>query len=271
MKSLITKISFVGIMLSLVPMVADCALKGKTGFGESHGCYVDTGGNDWFWYCGDQGKGCNGVKQKGNDGEKWMHHGQDFNYRDSGHQWCCQTNYPEEDTIGIFHEGDSWIVSTRKVTEQVYDTAGNLVGKCTWEEQTNICGFVDNPQDKCTEATGECEQGYVTHNKKCVKACQTGYVFASATDNNCVKENPDDPTQGRKNGYVVQCEENEFWDKKTLSCVDQTSRIQIAAMAFQKCWECGTPGLLKTCLLEYSKEGTVSEGTKTSCGMRWTR
>ena len=70
MKSLITKISFVGIMLSLVPMVAGAV---SDGYNSDMQCYIiDRAiGADSFYFCGDQSASCKGNKVNDGDSDHW--------------------------------------------------------------------------------------------------------------------------------------------------------------------------------------------------------
>jgi len=262
MKKLISKISF-GAILSLIPMVAGAV---SDGYNSDYQCYIIDRpiGADSFYFCGDQTKSCKGDGVNRNDSVHWQQHGDSLDRE--GLHWCCMKN-PRDSGSGRYVPGDKFIVEEKTVNKSITDSSGNVIGKCSWLQKTNVCGWVENPEDECFEATGECEQGYVSHNKKCVKACQTGYAFASETDNNCVKVDKNNPTQGTKGGSIVQCAENEFYDKKTSGCIPQTERIQVSTMAFTQCWKCDSPYLLKQCLLDYSKNGTISSGIRSACGI----
>ncbi|MBQ7244852.1 MAG: hypothetical protein IJS34_00570 [Alphaproteobacteria bacterium] len=179
----------------------------------------------------------------------WVYHGQSFKHGSNARQWCCGGTGSNS---GRFYAGDNWITKT----ESVKETLAN--GKCTWIRKTNICGQVDNPNDKCTEATTDCSAGFVSHGGKCVKACEEGQAFESATSATCVACEPS-PTQGVKNGNCIKCSANQFYNTNSLSCVDRSSMVSVSNNAHDDCWMCSTPGALYNCMKTVSNGGDLSK------------
>lgn len=134
-------------------------------------------------------------------------------------------------------------------------------GKCTWLKKTNICGQVDNPGDKCKEATGQCSQGYVSHNGKCVKSCEEGQAFESATSNSCIPCEPS-PTQGVKNGNCIKCPANQFYNTNLQKCVDKSTMVHVSDSAYDQCWMCSTPGAMYNCMKTVSNGNELNQNAK---------
>ncbi len=218
-------------------------------------CYVDDEGNDWFWFCGAQTQSCNGNKVASRNKITWVYHGDYFNWTKrggKGNYWCCNGT---TSSSGRFVQGTDWIVREESRTETLPE------GKCTWIAKINICGDVDNTDDKCTEATGECTQGLVSHNGKCVVACGDGQAFASDTSSSCISCDST-ATQGISKGVCIKCEANQFFDLETLSCVARSSKLQVSANAFNKCWMCSTPGATYECLKTLSTNRTLDSNSQ---------
>ena len=133
-------------------------------------------------------------------------------------------------------------------------------GKCSWIRKTNICGQIDNPNDVCTEATGECSQGFTSHNGKCVKACDEGQAFESPTSNNCIACKS--PTQGIKNSNCITCDANQFYNVSLQECVDRSTMLKVSNGAHDDCWMCSTPGALYNCMKIVSNGGSLSQNPK---------
>lgn len=210
-------------------------------------CFVDDDGNDWFWFCGAQSLSCRGTSVWKNNKVTWVYNGQSFKYGSNARQWCCGGTGSKS---GRFYAGDNWITKTESVTETL------AAGTCTWMRKTNICGQIDNPEDKCTEATGNCTSGYVSHGGKCVPACADGQAFASSTSSACVACEPS-VTQGVRKNVCIKCESNQFFDNNTLSCVARSSKLQVSSNAFNDCWMCVTPGAMYNCLKTISNNGSL--------------
>lgn len=233
------------------------ALYASTDFytNSQHECYVDTPGNDWYWFCGNQSKSCGGNAACCNNQINWLYHGEYFEWTKHGGEgkyWCCNGTGEHS---GQFVHGSSWITKTETVTETLPE------GKCTWIRKTNICGQIDNPNDKCTEATGQCSQGFVSHNGKCVKSCEEGQAFESATSNSCVSCEPS-PTQGVKQGICIKCAANQFYNINQQKCVDRSTMVQVSNGAHDDCWMCSTPGALYNCMKTVSNGGSLSQNAK---------
>lgn len=223
-------------------------------------CYVDTGGNDWFWFCGNQSQSCRGNKVAKRNEVTWLYHGQKFNWTKrggKGNYWCCGGT---SSSSGRFYQGEKWITKSETITETL------PTGKCTWIRKTNICGQIDNPEDKCTEATGECTTGFVSHNGKCVAACPEGQAFASSTSSACVACEPS-ITQGVKKNVCIKCESNQFFDNNTLSCVARSSKLQVSSNAFNDCWMCVTPGAMYNCMKTISNGQTLTGNLQIACSV----
>ncbi len=223
-------------------------------------CYVDTEGNDWFWFCGKQSQSCGGNSVAKKNQVTWLYHGQKFNWTKrggKGNYWCCGGTGSGS---GRFYQGEKWLTKSETVTETLPN------GKCTWIRNTNICGQIDNPDDKCTEATGECTTGFISHNGKCVAACADGQAFASATSSACVDCTPSS-TQGIRKNVCIKCEANQFFDKTTLSCIARSSKLQVSVQAFNDCWMCVTPGAMYNCMKTISNSGTLSDNLQQVCSV----
>ena len=223
-------------------------------------CYVDTGGNDWFWFCGSQSQSCKGNKASKKNKVTWVYHGGKFNWTKNGgagNYWCCGGTGSKS---GRFYQGESWITKTETVTETL------SAGKCTWTRKTNICGEIDNPNDKCTEATGECTTGFISHNGKCVAACADGQAFASSTSSACV-DCASSSTQGIRKNVCIKCEANQFFDNTTLSCIARSSKLQVSVQAFNDCWMCATPGAMYNCMKTISNGGSLTNDLQNVCSL----
>lgn len=240
-------------------------------------CYVDTSpddSDDYFWYCGHQTQSCRSNGENKDDGHTFLYHGDYFLWpdkkatktnekvglwSDASEQkyWCCGGTSSKS---GRFYKSDSWITKSETVTETLPN------GKCTWIRKTNICGQIDNPDDKCTEATGECTTGFISHNGKCVAACADGQAFASATSSACV-ECASSSTQGIRKNVCIKCEANQFFDKTTLSCIARSSKLQVSVQAFNDCWMCVTPGAMYNCMKTISTSGTLSDNLQQVCSV----
>ncbi len=244
MKSYFGKFLFGFVFLSLsVPCYA-----GSFYAGYDVECYVDTAGNDWYWFCGKQSESCHDNGAARRNVRNWLVHGQKFNWTKRGGQgdyWCCNGSLGDSGTQGRFYQGSSWITKTETVTEFIKDSSGNEIGKCTWRKKTNICGQVDNPNDKCKEAV-PCTAGTVWHAKQCAKMCEEGYAYDSAESVNCVKC---DTTirQGIANNTCLRCDSDSFFDKGTSSCVSRSSKTQVSDKAHRDCWLCDTSDSLLAC------------------------
>lgn len=262
MKSCLIKILSVVFITLVVSPVANA----KFFSGYSQECYLDDKGNDEYWFCGSQGQSCRGVEVWKRNTVHWNYHGQSMlggHDKDQGRFWCCGGTLSQ---AGKYVQGHDWIVKTENVTETL---AG---GKCTWQRKTNICGDIENPNDKCTEPTGECTSGYVSHNGKCVAACAEGYAFESPTSQNCVSCETT-KNQAVVNGYCKKCEINEVLDKNTLKCMSvqeiARTRIQIAPVAHDTCWLCVSPQDLAECLKYVTINGTLdtNKDLKARCSL----
>ncbi|MBR6838934.1 MAG: hypothetical protein IKM94_05220 [Alphaproteobacteria bacterium] len=159
----------ISLTACFIPLFANADFLSKSG-----ACWTDTEGCDEFWYCGEQSTGCAGNSPWGCDTKYWLYHGDSFT-KHSRKFWCCDGTRSKS---GLFKEGANWIVKTEVATE----TFAN--GKCTWTRKTNICGQVDNPEDKCTQPT-PCPNGTVWHANQCVSPCSEGSAFASSSSYNC--------------------------------------------------------------------------------------
>lgn len=288
-----------------ISTLASYAGNDREGFyaGPNASCYCDTQGNDWYWFCGKHNetncKYSSGGNNYASGGNKvtWLYHGSSFNWTKRGGQgnyWCCNGT---ADKAGKFYQGENWLKTTRTATETIRDTAGKAIGQCTWVQKINICGEVDNPQDKCTEADPmlgcaegytsngskcvcngegyvsvggrcECADGYVTHNKRCVKSCEEGYAFESTTSSKCVKVE-DNSSMGVVGGVKVTCKSTEFFDNDTSSCKPKAERLQITTMAHEECWMCTNPTALAACMKLVSNGGRLSDNAalKAQCSL----
>ena len=250
----------------LYPLI--CYGGGKFYTNSNVECYVDTWPDykpynttkDHFWFCGSQGQSCKGNKVNKSNGVTWNMHGDYFEWKHHGalgKYWCCGGTGSK---AGRYYQGDNWITKSETVTETLPN------GKCTWVRKTNICGQIDNPDDKCTEATGECTTGFISHNGKCVAACADGQAFASATSSACV-ECASSSTQGIRKNVCIKCEANQFFDKTTLSCIARSSKLQVSVQAFNDCWMCVTPGAMYNCMKTISNSGTLSDNLQQVCSV----
>lgn len=238
---------FLLFCICLTPMFANAGFYSDPDWA----CWTDDDGCDEFWYCGKQGKSCAGDSPWGCDDPYWLYHGQTFT-KHGRTFWCCNGSGTQK---GTFKEGSTWIAESKFVTETLPE------GKCTWLQKINICGQVDNPGDKCTEATGQCSQGYVSHNGKCITACADGQAFESATSNNCISCEAS-PTQGIKNGNCIKCPANQFFNINTQSCVDRSTYVHVSDSAYNQCWMCSTPGAMYSCMKLISNGNDLASNTK---------
>ena len=252
--SLIKSLS-VGFILSLVPML----VQAKFFEGYDVECYLDTDGNNEYWFCGAQKQSCHGHKKEKKNKATWNYHGDSFTHN-SRTFWCCGGT---GSSTGRYYEGKDWIAKREPITISVEG------GKCTWERQTNICGEVINPNGQCTEPTGECTQGYVSRGGKCIKACQSGYAFDSEKSYNCVPCETT-KTRGIVGDLCVTCSLNQLFDKDTLSCIPSSSILKISALAHDTCWLCDSPSTLSKCLKLVSNGGDLNRDSelKRACSLQ---
>lgn len=252
---MLKKRAFIGGFLVGLMVVGNAGAGGSFKGGGGGACYVDDDGNDWFWYCGSQTKNCAGTKPCCSNKEFWLYHGDHFNWEKRGGQgnyWCC---HGTGSGAGTFKQGANWIVKTDIIKETLPE------GTCSWKQKTNICGDVDNPNDKCTEATEDCVQGYVSHNGKCVKACEDGYAFESKTSNTCVKCEVS-RSQGIVKDVCIKCGGTQFFSATKEKCVDFSEMVQISSLAHSECWLCPTPGSLYHCMVEVTNNGRLDPNTQ---------
>lgn len=272
MKNFVTKISLIGIIGILFPLVANA--KGDTWFNSNYECYVDADNNNWYWFCGNQTESCSGSKPSGNNRVFRQRHGDVLDYGSSGHWFCCGGT---DSKTGKYVKGDNWIVKEIEETKTITDDAANPIGKCTWTKKINVCDYAanpddpaaDNPEDECFDATDSvCGDGMVYRKSVngCVTACSNGYAFSGETTNDCVLINKNDPRQGIVDDYVVRCADDRLWDDNKLECFIPKAKEQISPLMFRKCWKCTDSFSLKTCLLTYSSGETINdEKTKKNC------
>jgi len=275
MKLSITELLCVGIFIVCMPTVVHA--KGGTGFNDEYQCYlVDRWDSDSFYFCGSQSKSCRSVSVWSVDAVHWHNNG-DYLDREGGY-YCCMADPAAYDT-GRYVSGTQWIVRTENTKKEIKDTNGKSVGTCTWEKRINVCGWVDNPQDECTEPSEDCQEDYVTRSytetdasgntkrkTKCVKACKVGYVYASENDDTCVQFPTGDPSKGIKNATLVSCAENELWDTSKLKCLSLSDMVQVPQAAFKDCYKCSTPVTLKKCIKSYAKDIALDADTLKACG-----
>ena len=265
MKNLIMKLSCAGFLISLCPSMLYAE---SSGYNSANECFeIDRfWGADSFWFCGEQSRSCRGNKVGGGDAVHMQTHGDSLDRE--GLHWCCAKD--PQNSSGTYVRGDEFIIEEKLVTETVKDSVGNPIGKCTWTQKINVCGWVENESARCTEPVEDlCEDGFAWRKKaeRCIKVCAKGYAYAGEDNNTCEKIDPNDPTQGVLDDYIVHCEDGKMWDKKKKDCFEPKQKTALSQKAFEECWKCEDAVALKDCVIDYTDDATLKEETKKVCGI----
>ena len=272
MKSFLLKTSLLGVILVIVPCVANAR-----GFytGDDNRCFVDNAkyhtkeynntdynDRDIFWYCGKQKtEKCATVSRWKKDITHQRYHGGQFEWNENGGlgtYWCCDGTSSKQ---GKFIQAPSFYT--------IEDTIEMLPdgGKCRWQKKISICdNTVINENEKCTKATEDCPDGYISRNGVCAKVCADGYAFESTSSNTCVRCN-DATWKGIIDGVCKVCNSSQFFSERDGGCVDKTKKIKVSVYAHDQCWKCDTPSALNECLKAVSlgKTNTNSDDWKNAC------
>ena len=262
------KILFMLIFIT-VPYPALSALK----YGVRMECFLDTEGNNSYWYCGGGQTSCAKNKMNKNDNRTYYSNGEAHTFNNKTYVCCNATDTSE----GVFKEikndsgnGITWQNTSNGSTAYytktvVKDLPGG--GKCTYTAKFNGCG--KELTKPCTEPTN-CTDGYIMRNKVCVKPCPMGTDFESTTSNKCV-ECPTTVYQGSVNAaetsYCLKCDKDkQFLDKENDKCIDKKDMNKVSRQTMAKCFMCDNNEDFKQCVACVDGN-TCSDDIKKSCNL----
>ncbi len=275
------------ILIATILVTLSNTANAKLLTGENNRCYIDTGGWNETWWCGQSADKCSGKQAKGGKRQNnYYSHGESGTIGDKKYYCCNGTN----DTVGAWKEANTFTKS-ENITIDVTN------GKCTYERKIDICGNIveDKP---CTEAT-DCARGIVKRNDVCVPPCDDGFVFESDNSNRCI---PCEETERQAIvgiGYdkvCKKCKSYEILDKDDMECKvkevpkstpkesittntkgetiltnsDGSKSVILTKTpqdAMRKCWQCPGRVAFKQCILYLTNQtNTISaEEIKSGC------
>jgi hypothetical protein len=244
-------------------------------------CFLDTKGNDTYWYCGGGQTSCAKVGMHTDDNRTYYSNGQAVNFNNKNYVCCNATDSSE----GVFKE----IIDTDE-TKWKNTTTGSIAyyektvtvklpnGTCTYQARYDGCGN-EIKTEACTEAT-DCKDGYIKRNGKCVEPCPDGSDFESVSSNKCI-ECPTTMYQGStietittednnqvSYSYCKKCDaDNQFFNKTTDQCIEKNSLEQVSRQAMAKCFMCGNNKNFKECVACVEKD-TCTTDIKTNCALK---
>ena len=243
----------------LLPTVGNAGFR----YGPSQWCAVDDdGGTDWFWYCGSQDTGCDGVKDGAKDHNVWL------------------TDATDKYTMGTLVQGDP--EGYTKYTSWTFYWEGNYAACCggdgggpgvlksyngTWLKQvtkdvgggtctyyTNPCGTKFNANgdrvDGACDVPDTCPEGQllgeIAGQVHCI--CPEGEGFDGPYSSECVSC-ATTPTQGiDKKGVCIKCSDGQLFNADRVvngdvcagkDCCVTKNRLPIGQHAsFEWCWRC---------------------------------
>lgn len=263
------------ILFMLIFIILPYPALSKLRYGTDMECFLDTKGNNSYWYCGGGQTSCAKNKMNKNDNRTYYSNGQAHSFGDPKKNYvCCNAT---ESSPGVFKEikNDSTMGITWKNFHDgniAYYTKTVVVnlpggGKCTYSAKIDGCGReITSP---CTEPTN-CTDGYVLRNGVCVEPCSDGLDWESLTSNKCV-ECPTTMYQGSVNteqtSYCLKCDQdNQFFDKQNDKCIDKKDMNQVGRQTMAKCFMCNNNEDFKECVKCVDTE-TCSTDIKTSCSL----
>jgi len=266
------------LMLVTICLTQTSYAKYNQKHGSDYECWYETeyeagghGKGNWaYYYCGKQNDKCDGKKSKTSDTIFWQYHGDTFTFQGgknpSEHDlytyYCCNGTKDEK---GRYVRADSWIDSSKTVTETKHVTGGT----CQVKIETDVCG--DTHKIDC-DTPGTCDAGYIMRNKVCAEICPDGSAFESDTSNKCIQCETTNyqgiKTISSNNKLCIKCDKDtEFFDKETKACIKKSALKQTTNSAMKKCWRCPDNDAFAKCvdIIQKSSTGTDERKILTRC------
>ena len=236
-----------------------CSAYGGLRYGYSMECFLDTKGNNSYWFCGDGQTSCANNKINKNDNRTFYSNGQAHTFNNKTYVCCGVTSSNYGKFVEITDTDDKkW--ENKENGEIAYyqktitiDLDGG--GKCTYEARFNGCG--EEITTPCTNPTN-CTDGLIQRNNVCIEPCAEGFTFESAKSNKCIKC-PTTPHSGPTtvkdesgkitDTYCLKCDaDTEIFDKETDTCIKKSEMIVISPEIMAKCGLCDNNETVKKCI-----------------------
>lgn len=229
-----TKSKFILPVLIGLFMVGNAEAKFYEGYRNE--CWVDTKGNDEYWFCGAQTQSCRGNKAWKKNTKHPLYHHESFTHNNRTF-WCCNGTLSDE---GKFVENPTWEVRTTVVKQLTS-------GKCTYEVVKDVCGNTISDVE-CT-VPDTCPTGTIKRNNACIEPCSNVQAFESATSNKCVACETTKYQGISANNICVKCDSGtQFWDSKNKRCAAKETYTKYSASLMQKCFACPDDNYFKSCV-----------------------
>lgn len=263
------KILFMLIII-ITPYPALSALR----YGTNMECFLNTKGNNSYWYCGGGQTSCAKNKMNKNDNRTYYTNGQAHTFGDPAKIYvCCGATDSSQGVFKEIHNVDGIKWENTGNGNTAYYTKTLTIdlpggGKCTYTAKFNGCGTeLTKP---CTEPAN-CTDGYILRNGVCIEPCPNGSDFESTTSNKCI-ECPTTMYQGstieEDTSYCLKCDaDNQFFDKKTDKCIDKNSMEKVSRQTMAKCFMCSNNENFKECVACVEKD-TCTTDIKTNCALK---
>ena len=264
-------------ILASVFIIITCPSWGALKYGSSMECFLNTSGNNQYWYCGGGQTSCAGNKMSKKNLRTYYSNGQAHTFNEKTYVCCGVTSSNYGKFIEINDVDDKkWKNKDDGSTayyEKTITVNLNGGGKCTYGAQFNGCG--EEITTPCTTPT-DCTDGLIKRNGVCVKPCPDGSAFESPKSNACIKcdtteyqgqKKADQKDDSTTSYYCVKCDsETQLWDKEAKECVtksDPDKVTHITPNAMSKCGLCDNNTVFTDCVKCYSK--AVDNTDKDNC------
>jgi hypothetical protein len=290
------------ILLASVFIMIACPAWSRLKYGSSMECFLDTQGNDQYWYCGGGQTSCAGVNMWANDIRTYYSNGQAKTFDGKLYVCCGVTGSSYGKFVRIQNvDGKTWENTENGATAYykkivTVDLEGG--GKCTYEARYDGCG--NELTKKCSKPTS-CSDGLIFRNGKCVEPCAEGSEFESVTSNNCVacettmyqgpatmtadqitealtsakifeqddvdKEKIEEFAEAQADQpYCLKCnKDTQFYDKETKECINKSDMIKATAQEMAQCGLCVNNLVMTDCIECFAG---IGEDSKTEAGCK---
>lgn len=229
-----TKSKFILPVLIGLFMVGNAEAKFYEGYRNE--CWVDTKGNDEYWFCGAQTQSCRGNKAWKKNTKHPLYHHESFTHNNRTF-WCCNGTLSDE---GKFVENPTWEVRTTVVKQLTS-------GKCNYAVVKDVCGNTISDVE-CT-VPDTCPTGTIKRNNACIEPCSNVQAFESATSNKCVACETTKYQGISANNICVKCDSGtQFWDSKNKRCAAKETYTKYSTSLMQKCFACPDDNYFKSCV-----------------------